>query len=627
MSDIREFCPLWGEWELDRKLGEGSFGDVWKIKRNVVGGRVYYAAVKHISIPKDDSEIKRLIGEGVFTDEQSAIQYYDHMLQSIMNEIDAMHKLQGYTNIVSYEDHKVIPRKNGIGYDLLLRMELLTPLTERIRYTMKVSDVVSLGKDIATAIHILDKHHMIHRDIKPQNIFVNDQEVYKLGDYGTARALGTGATAMSRKGTYNYMSPEIYHGQKADTRADIYSLGLVLYRLLNGNRLPFLPTDRNITSTDSDRAVARRVSGETLPPPKYADGRLSAIVLKACAFDPNNRYQNAMELCQALEAYQGKAQDPVSIEKERTADNSYTFDFSGIPVSVPKTSSTEKSQKDSAEADIQVKNSSTDIMRTMKPGSRGTQIMRTVKPGSRRNQVPVLDRTDSSKRVYTVPSDTTVFTAPSENSNRSNKGPEASIWNKLNLEKRKWILIAVIAMLVGVVIFSLLLGGSNRNPKPTAISAGGTKNHSLEVVAEITTNPVTAELIRTPTPTPVPTPEPAQSEEYDEDTEGWSEEIIFYPWEEETEIPTEAPTKTKRPIVQPTPKRTKQPVVKTTKPPTTQPPIKTSTPTPKHTNPPPSKTTKPPKETQPPKKTKPPTTQPPKKTTPPPTDPPPAADP
>ena len=72
MSDIRDFCPLWGEWTAEEKLGEGSFGAVWKVKRNAIGGRVYFAAVKHISIPKDESEVERLIGEGLFPDEASA---------------------------------------------------------------------------------------------------------------------------------------------------------------------------------------------------------------------------------------------------------------------------------------------------------------------------------------------------------------------------------------------------------------------------------------------------------------------------------------------------------------------------------------------------------------------------
>ena len=332
MSDIRDFCPLWGEWEADQKLGEGSFGAVWKVKRNVVGGRVYYAAVKHISIPRDEGELDRLTAEGAFSNENSAKKYYNRMLQSIADEIDAMHKLQGYTNIVAYEDHKVIPKEIGIGYDLFLRMELLTPLTDRIRKGISVADVVALGKDIATAINVLYNHKMIHRDIKPQNIFVNDIGVYKLGDYGTARALGSGATAMSRKGTFNYMSPEIYNGWKADIRADIYSLGLVLYRLLNSNRLPFLPLDRNVTGADSDQALMRRMSGDKFPAPKNADAKLAKIVLKACAFSPDERYSTPDEMIRDLEKYRGNSKQQirdVDVEKPATDSHQFVFEKAG----------------------------------------------------------------------------------------------------------------------------------------------------------------------------------------------------------------------------------------------------------------------------------------------------------
>lgn len=301
MDDIRSFCPLWGEWEADEKLGEGSFGAVWRIRREGFGGQTYYAAVKHISIPKDESEIRSLMDEGILDSRESAVRYYNKMLDSLVGEIDTMHQLQGYTNIVSYEDHKIIPKKQGIGYDLFLRMEMLTPLTKRIREQMTVSDVIRLGCDIAEAISILNKFHLVHRDIKPQNIFVNNTGDYKLGDYGTARALHSEATAMSRKGTFNYMAPEIYNNQPADIRVDVYSLGIVLYRLLNGNRLPFLPTTGEVTNRMNEEAQVRRLSGEALPPPAYATGDLARVVLKACAFRPEERYQSAEKMKKDLQ--------------------------------------------------------------------------------------------------------------------------------------------------------------------------------------------------------------------------------------------------------------------------------------------------------------------------------------
>ena len=301
MGDIRDFCPLWGEWEAEEKLGEGSFGAVWKMRREGYGGQTYYSAVKHISIPKDESEIRNLMDEGILESQDSSVRYYNKVLDSLVGEIDTMHQLQGYTNIVSYEDHKIIPKKSGIGYDLFLRMELLTPLTKRIREQMTVTDVIKLGCDIAEAISILNKFHMVHRDIKPQNIFVNNTGDYKLGDYGTARALNSEATAMSRKGTFNYMAPEIYNNQAADIRVDIYSLGIVLYRLLNGNRLPFLPTTGEVTNRMNEEAQVRRLSGEALPAPAYANENLANVVLKACAFDPKDRYQSAEEMKRDLQ--------------------------------------------------------------------------------------------------------------------------------------------------------------------------------------------------------------------------------------------------------------------------------------------------------------------------------------
>ena len=461
MSDIRDFVPLWGEWELDSKLGEGSFGSVWKVRREGVGGRVYYAAVKHISIPKDQSEIKRLIDEGIFQDEVSAVHYYDHMLQSLADEIDAMYKLRGYTNIVAYEDHRIIPKKDNVGYDLLLRMELLTPLTDRIQQGMHVRDVVALGKDIATAIDVLSSHHMIHRDIKPQNIFVNDQDVYKLGDYGTARTLGTGATAMSRKGTYNYMSPEIYNNQKADIRADIYSLGLVLYRLLNGNRLPFLPTEEKITSEDSDHAMIQRISGEPLSPPRYADDALAGIVLKACAFRPEDRYGSAKDLIHDLENYQSRDNNRIKTNSESKRNDSHEFPFGRSEGGGKKTDKGNRQSENQSEG------------RLLNPAE---------------DEATIDDFQNASKRRRT-----TELKNEPENASITKK-PETS-------GKKRWLIPLLAVLLIGIIAGVLYLTGVMNSsipmPSPT--------------ITPMPTEPPTPTPTESPTPTPTPIPVPVES--------------------------------------------------------------------------------------------------------------------
>ena len=332
MSKIQDFSPLWGEWVPVEKLGEGSFGTVWKISRKFLNNQVFYAAVKHISIPQDEREVNSLIAEGIFSDEQSARRYYEGKLQQLANEISIMYKLQGYTNIVSYEDHLIVPKAGGAGYDVFLRMELLRPLSKLILKGMSVEDTVKLGKDIGNAIQVLNSMGLIHRDIKPQNLFVNDTGAYKLGDYGTARALSSSATAMSRKGTYIYMAPEIFKNEKADATVDLYSLGLVLYRLVNGNRLPFLPSSGAVTSQQSEDAMLRRMRGEPLPPPAYADPELSHIILKACAYRPEDRYRDAKVLIDALNQYEKNMETRALLESETedetVKDGSYSYHFS-----------------------------------------------------------------------------------------------------------------------------------------------------------------------------------------------------------------------------------------------------------------------------------------------------------
>ena len=107
---------------------------------------------------------------------------------------------------------------------------------------------------------------------------------------------------LSKKGTYTYMAPEVYREQPYGASADLYSLGLVLYRLLNDNRAPFLPPyPQPITHSDRENALAKRMSGAPLPPPCSARGSLAGIVLKACAYQPKDRYLSPEEFRHALE--------------------------------------------------------------------------------------------------------------------------------------------------------------------------------------------------------------------------------------------------------------------------------------------------------------------------------------
>ena len=307
MNDIHRFEPLWDEWKVDELLGEGSFGKVYKVHKTVMN-TTYYSAVKHISIPANAAELHSIYDEGYANDEESARAFYANMIVSLSREVDTMYQLRGHTNIVSYEDHKIIPKDDMPGYDILIRMELLTSLSSLMKQrNLDTEMVVRLGKDICSGLQVLENRKLVHRDIKPQNIFFDKEGTFKLGDFGTARQMERTTSLMSKKGTYVYMTPEVYRGQEANQTVDIYSLGLVMYRLLNGNRAPFLALDvSTVSPQQSEDALGRRMKGEALPAPAYADEKLAAIILKACAYAPEARYQTAEEMYKALKKYENE---------------------------------------------------------------------------------------------------------------------------------------------------------------------------------------------------------------------------------------------------------------------------------------------------------------------------------
>ncbi len=288
-------------WNITRLLGEGSYGKVFEIERSEFG-QTYRAALKVITVPQSSAEVRSVISEGMSVSQAEA--YFHGIVEELMHEFSIMFKLKGTANVVSCEDLRVLEHPDGIGWDILIRMELLHPLLPYVyQHPMARRDIIKLGIDICKALELCQRYNIIHRDIKPENIFISDNGDYKLGDFGIARTIERTTSGLSKKGTYSYMAPEVYAGREYGFSVDTYSLGLVLYRMLNKNRGPFLPQPPEaITFSSREQALARRMSGEPLPRPFYGEGRLGEIVLKACAFDPKDRYSSPQQLRQELEA-------------------------------------------------------------------------------------------------------------------------------------------------------------------------------------------------------------------------------------------------------------------------------------------------------------------------------------
>lgn len=296
----KQYEPFFNAWYIKRLIGEGSFGQVYEIERKELG-ITYHAALKTITIPQSQSEVKSIMADGM--SKADVTTYYKGVVQDIISEFVLLSKLKGNSNIVSYEDHVLMAHKEGVGWDILIRMELLTPLFEYIEQNdIKRRDIIKLGIDLCKALELCQKYNIIHRDVKPENIFLSPNGDFKLGDFGIARTVEKTTSGLSRKGTYTYMAPEIYRGEAYGSTVDIYSLGIVMYRLLNDNRTPFLPAyPKPITHNDRESALMKRIGGKELPPPINAEGRLKEIVLKACAYHPKERYSSARQMRRELE--------------------------------------------------------------------------------------------------------------------------------------------------------------------------------------------------------------------------------------------------------------------------------------------------------------------------------------
>lgn len=311
MAQQEEIRLPWPGWKIVKYLGSGTYGAVYEIERTVAGIRER-AAVKVISRPKDAEELEACYSDGY--DRESLAASYDSEIRNYVQEYRLMKELQGQSNVVSCDDFTVVPNADGIGGTIFLRMELLTSLQQVLRERMlSEQEIVRLGKDISRALILCESRQIIHRDIKPANIMISQFGDFKLGDFGVAKIMDyrTYATAM---GTPEYQAPEVVHMEKYDRSADLYSLGITLYWLLNNRKMPFIGADERITPDRKEEAKERRYRGDRLPEPKYGSPKLKQIVLKACEYRPEDRYSSAKELYEELD----------QLRCEKTAENDGT---------------------------------------------------------------------------------------------------------------------------------------------------------------------------------------------------------------------------------------------------------------------------------------------------------------
>lgn len=268
------------DWLIERQIGEGRFGKVWLIRRiDPFGGEEELAALKVVRITPSAEEIAACPAQGMTLEDLEEI--YQQKLRKAIREIDIMRNLQGESSIVNYQDYELIPLEGEIGWELRIRMELLTTLRTYVqKQGLSLETVADVGKSITTALSLC--HHsnksmpIVHGDVKPGNIYYSRPHCFKLGDFGLSFLMG--GCDITDAGTHTYLAPECLRGEPLSEKSDQYALGVVLRELLALGKWDL-----------SDSPVAQQ----------YA--QLETIIQRATMENPNERFDNVEAMHAALE--------------------------------------------------------------------------------------------------------------------------------------------------------------------------------------------------------------------------------------------------------------------------------------------------------------------------------------
>lgn len=301
MSEIH-LPDSWKDWRITEKTGEGSTETVYKACMEI------YNAIKVIEVFPEEQKF----GSVDSSDDTQIWQYYQDIMTSLTTEIERTSKLNGITNILSIEDYCVEEVEKG--WVIYIRMEYLENLQKYAsRRNLTEEDAIQVGIDICTALEACEKAHILHGDIRQENIFVSPSGYYKLGNFGIACKFKKASDLYSSKDTPAYMSPEIFYGEEYSPASDLYSLGIVLYRLMNRGRNPFVDAEKQmIYYKDREEAFEKRMSGEPILPPIDASPEFAEIILKACRYSPRERYQNACEMRESLQMLLEEGKNSIS---------------------------------------------------------------------------------------------------------------------------------------------------------------------------------------------------------------------------------------------------------------------------------------------------------------------------
>ncbi len=239
--------------------------------------------VKIISIPASQRQLDALLLSGAYSTAEEAREYFRRLAEESVEEAKALQKLAKLEGFWGCEGWQLEPTEDGTGFEIYLLSPYGMTLERQTRKDCLTHlAAVNLGLDICAALSVCRRNGWLYVDLKPENIIISDTKGYLIGDLGFLNLRSLKYASLPDKYRSVYTAPEIQDAYATlNTTLDIYALGRILSQVFNGGVLPQDPQEA----------------------PTYADPDMTAIISKACAGDPSERWQDPEEMAQALVSY------------------------------------------------------------------------------------------------------------------------------------------------------------------------------------------------------------------------------------------------------------------------------------------------------------------------------------
>lgn len=296
MSEIKPVSPLLDGMNVLECFSNCGRSACYEAEHSETGEKY---VLKHIPIPESETKTQALILTGAVENEAGAQAYYEDVANGIRKEVIKLQSLSGHSCVASWSGYQVEPRE-GVGFDVYLLMPYRNSLRSFLNSNALTQlQALNFGIDLCNALSVLRDAGFLFLNLKPENIFVDNHGHFMVGDLGLMPLEDLQFCAVPEHYQNDFSAPELMElFAEPKENSDLYSLGMILYYIFNGNHLPF-----DDGKVKPEKARQQRLRGDVLPTPQYADYELAEIIAKACNVDPQQRFATPAELRQALVLY------------------------------------------------------------------------------------------------------------------------------------------------------------------------------------------------------------------------------------------------------------------------------------------------------------------------------------